>query len=95
METNMLREISIVYRKVGDSHVFTTLEFNGFQVGGPSLKRAFENLPEALSAHVSALEKAPMRYTLTESWQDFEGRLRSDNFFDSLIALIALPHASD
>jgi hypothetical protein len=82
----MRESVSIVYRRIGDSHVFNSIEFNGFQIGGPSLKRAFESVPEALSAHVSALDKLPIKYEFNENWQDFEARLQDNNLPKVLIA---------
>lgn len=69
------REITLVYREVGKTHVFSTQEFRGFHVGSSSLKFAFEKAIVALGLHVSEEFSCPVEYVMESTFSEFEDHL--------------------
>lgn len=72
------KEVTLVYRNLGITHVFIAEEFRGFHVGGATLRTAIDNAIHALGKHVTAvygLEK-PAQYTLQGTFDEFESQLQ-------------------
>lgn len=72
------REVALVYRNLGLTHVFIAEEFRGFHVGGATLRAAMDNAIHALGKHITAvygLEK-PAQYTLQGTFDEFESQLQ-------------------
>ena len=69
--------IPLVYRMVGETHVFTADGFVGFYVGSSNLSNAFNQLAPALSDHVSTALGCQLSYSMESPFADFESHLKS------------------
>jgi len=71
-------EITLVYRLVGPSHVFTANgpEMSGFHISHPNLKVAFDLAGKALGKHVSLIYRVDAQYEFERSFADFESHLK-------------------
>lgn len=67
--------VGLIYRQLGPSHIFTSVEFPGVFVFAPTLYEAMEQVPEVLSAHASALAQKEVRYLLALDFEQFQGVL--------------------
>ena len=70
-------QVTLVYREVGKTHVFTARELRGFHVGSCDRKFAFEHAFSALSEHVSRLYDCRAEYTSLLSYEQFENHLKA------------------
>jgi hypothetical protein len=84
-------EITLVYRPVGPSHVFTANgpEMSGFHISHPHRKVAFELAVEALGKHVALIYGVDTQYELERSYDDFETHLRNEIEGNQVTARIA------
>lgn len=73
------REIALVYRQVGKSHVFTSKSAEGLHIGSSDLGYAFEWAIKGLSAHFTKLYGRPVRYETQMDYSEFETRLLSSD----------------
>jgi hypothetical protein len=64
-------QVTLVYREVGKTHVFTAIECRGLHVGSKDLKDAFENAIDALGQHVSLLYKSNVEYEAEITFEEF------------------------
>lgn len=73
-------EITLVYRFVGPSHVFTANgpEMCGFHISHPYRKVAFELAVEALGKHVALIYGVDAKYEVERSYLDFKSHLKSE-----------------
>src|SRR5262249_1550506 len=73
--------ITLVYRKLGMTHVFIAEEFRGFHVGGSSLRDAWDTAVHALGKHVAAMYglRNPIQYQFEGTLDEFEDRLQDAN----------------
>jgi hypothetical protein len=69
-------QVTLVYREVGKTHVFTARELRGFHIGSCDRKFAFEHAFTALSEHVSRLYNCHAEYKPLSSFQQFENHLK-------------------
>lgn len=71
-------EVTLVYRNLGMTHVFTAEEFRGFHVGGPTLRVALDNAIRALGKHITVLYglNKQAEYDLEGTPEDFEDSLQ-------------------
>jgi hypothetical protein len=85
--SNPPAEITLVYRPVGKSHVFTSAspEMSGFHMSHPSLKCAFELASFGLGKHVSELYNCNAAYKVDGNFEDFEAHLKGDSLRANLI----------
>jgi hypothetical protein len=88
---NPPREITLVYRPVGKSHVFTATGPNmkGFHISSPHLRVAFDLAPVALGKHVGLIYGVPARYEIEHSFDDFAGHLSASIPGNRIKAVIA------
>ena len=70
-------QVTLVYREVGKTHVFTARELRGFHIGSADRKFAFEHAFAALSEHVSRLYDCKAQYQSILSYQEFEKHLKA------------------
>lgn len=72
------KEVTLVYRNLGMTHVFIAEEFRGFHVGGPTLREALDTAIHALGKHIELLYdlSSPVSYTLEGTPDEFEDRLQ-------------------
>jgi hypothetical protein len=70
-------EVTLVYRPVGPSHVFTANgpEMSGFHISHPDRKVAFDLAGKALGEHVALIYGVDAHYEFERSFDDFEGGL--------------------
>src|SRR4051812_44705817 len=88
------REITLVYRPVGKSHVFTATGANmkGFHISSPDRKVAFDLAALALGKHVGLVYGVhPVRYEIENSYDEFESHIGGING-NRLRAVIAASH---
>jgi hypothetical protein len=71
-------EITLVYRPVGPSHVFTANgpEMSGFHISHPQRKTAFELAVKALGKHVHLIYAVDAHYQFERTYEDFEAHLK-------------------
>lgn len=72
------REITLVYRPAGKSHVFTAAgaKMEGFHISSPDRKVAFDLAALALGAHVGMVYGVdPLRYEIETSYDEFEAHV--------------------
>jgi|ERR1700682_1140903 len=85
-------EITLVYRPVGPSHVFTANGpgMSGFHISHPYRKVAFDLAVDALGKHVALLYgvDAP-QYEFDRSYEDFEAHLKVEIEGNQVTARIA------
>ena len=81
------QEITLVYRPVGKSHVFTSpsSEMAGFHISHPSLKFAFNLAGYALGKHISELYQCSAVYEIEGSFEEFQGHLKGESLRTNLI----------
>ena len=72
------KEIELVYRQVGSSHVFTAPSIEGFYYGSASLETTFNEAAEALSMHVSRMFRVEAQYRLGVSFAAFKDHLAAE-----------------
>lgn len=72
-------QVTLVYRRVGDTHVFTAPELPGLHVGSSSQAKAFEQSIKALGEHVSQLHGCTATYTVEMSFAMFKQCLAGEN----------------
>jgi hypothetical protein len=84
-------EITLVYRPVGQSHVFTATgpKMKGFHISSPDLRVAFDLAPVALGKHVALIYGVPARYEIEHPFADFEAHLRESIPGNRIRAVIA------
>lgn len=72
-------EITLVYRPVGPSCVFTANgpEMSGFHISHPHRKVAFDLAVKALGKHVALIYGVDAHYEFELSYEDFEAQLKS------------------
>lgn len=72
------KEVTLVYRNLGMTHVFIAEEFRGFHVGGSTLRDALDTAIHALGKHVTVLYGLPnaVEYALEGTLDEFEDRLQ-------------------
>ncbi len=76
------REITLVYRPVGKSHVFnaTGANMKGFHISSPDRKVAFDLAAIALGRHVGLVYGVPtVRYEIQHSYDQFEAHVGGIN----------------
>jgi hypothetical protein len=75
------KEVTLVYRNLGMTHVFIAEDFRGFHVGGPTLREALDTALHALGKHIKLLYDlpAPVQYKLDGTLGEFEDRLQDPN----------------
>jgi hypothetical protein len=73
-------EITLVYRPVGPSHVFTANgpQMSGFHISHPFRKVAFELAVEAIGKHVALIYGVDAEYVFDRSYDDFESHLKGE-----------------
>lgn len=73
-------EITLVYRPVGLSHVFTATgpEMSGFHISHPSLQVAFGLAALGLGRHVTSLYGIEANYEIQCSYDDFLSHLKGE-----------------
>jgi hypothetical protein len=81
-------EIELVYKRIGNSHVFTAPQVGGFYYGSSSLEKTFNEAAKALSMHVSRLYHVKAEYSLGSSLSAFEHHLVSDDDDDASELLV-------
>jgi len=81
-------EIELVYKLVGNSHVFTAPTVGGFYYGSSSLEKTFNEAAKALSLHVSRMYSVKAEYHLGSSLSTFQGHLESDDEEDASDLLV-------
>jgi hypothetical protein len=69
-------QVTLVYREVGKTHVFTARELRGFHVGSAERKFAFEHAFTALSEHVSRIYGCHAEYKTDLTYAQFEAHLK-------------------
>jgi hypothetical protein len=57
-------DVVLLYRQVGQCHVFNAIDLPGFQIAEPELEVALANIGPALSAHLSMIYRADLRYQI-------------------------------
>lgn len=72
-------EVTLVYRELGKTHVFTAQELKGLHIGSSSLQTAFEQAIIALGEHVSRVFGCDAEYEAELSYDDFQRHLRADS----------------
>ena len=83
--TEVPNEITLVYREVGGTHVFTAPNFKGLHIGSSDLKNAYSLVPVALSEHVSSVCSQESEYVLSMPFEQFESHLTSGSIMDSIV----------
>jgi hypothetical protein len=78
-------EVMLVYRKVGQSHVFTAIDFPGFYIGSSSLEHAFEQAARGLSQHVSKLYGSSVDYIFNPNFLEFKKRLKGGDLVNNFV----------
>jgi hypothetical protein len=87
-------EVTLIYRELGKTHIFTVAELRGFHVGSSSRSFVFNQLAEALSEHVSLVYGCKAQYRLEVAYEEFEARLNGGELrAPFLIAKRAEEHA--
>lgn len=76
-------EVTLVYREVGKTHVFTAPDFRGFHIGSSVLKTAYEQAVIALGEHISRVYNCPASYRIERSFKEFETLLKKEDEFAS------------
>lgn len=74
-------EVTLVYREVGKTHVFTAPDLHGFHIGSSVLKNAYEQAVIALGQHVSRVFDCNVAYRMDRSFKEFESLLKKDDEF--------------
>lgn len=71
-------EVTLVYRPVGKSHVFTANghKMSGFHISSPVLKTAFELAGVALGKHVKTIYGIDAQYEIESSFDNFVKHLK-------------------
>ena len=67
-------EVALVYRQVGQSHVFTSKSAAGLHIGSKSLRTAFDYALVGLSEHFTKLYGREVRYVSDMGFEKFESR---------------------
>jgi hypothetical protein len=78
-------EITLVYREVAPSHVFTALgpRMRGFHISHPDRKTAFKLAEAALGAHVKLAFGVDAAYHISTKYEDFESHINGSRSLDS------------
>lgn len=94
-ENDALEQVTLTYRKVGETHVFTARELPGLHIGSSSLYKAFEQSIKALGEHVTRLSGKEACYEAEMTFADFKKYLAGENAVmgSFVIAKKSLPHA--
>ena len=71
--------VTLVYREVGKTHVFTAQGLKGFHVGSCTLDAAFKLALTALGEHVSLLCGREVKYEAATALRDFKQHLKGDD----------------
>jgi hypothetical protein len=80
-------EVTLVYREVGKTHVFTAPDLRGFHIGSSVLKNAYEQAVIALGQHVSRVFECSVAYRMARSFKEFENLLKKDDEFSGNFVL--------
>jgi hypothetical protein len=85
------QEVTLVYRPVGPTHVFTANgpEMSGFHISHPDRKVAFELAGDALGKHVKLIYGVDAEYEFDRSFADFESHLKGEISANQVKARIA------
>lgn len=67
--------VTLLYREVGHTHVFTTSEWVGFHIGSSKLRVAFEKAIEALGEYATELYGCSATYVPEIPFEEFERHL--------------------
>lgn len=79
------KEIDLVYREVGKTHVFIAPKLRGFHIGSSSLEKAFGLAIEALGQHVTRLTKTPAAYQVDCTFSEFRKHLSEPDRGDTSV----------
>lgn len=86
MESHLPNEVTLVYREVGNSHVFTAAGIVGLvHVGSCDRKKAFDNAFVALSTHVSMLTGKKVSYVPDRTYEDFAEHVGGNDLSSNFI----------
>lgn len=69
------QELALVYRQVGNSHVFTSKSAPGLHIGSSQRSEAFTCALTGLSEHFTRLYGRSVRYESDMDFDEFEARL--------------------
>ena len=88
--------VTLIYRAVGPTHVFTSSEWSGFHIGSHDLRDAFNQAIEALGEYVTELYGCEATYVPEMTFETFEKHLHrrgktaqqslADNFVTAKLA---------
>lgn len=80
-------EITLVYRPVGPSHVFTASgpEMCGFHISSPKLKVAFDLARASLGRHVALIYGGAAEYEFEHSFEAFEADLNGESLCGNIV----------
>lgn len=77
-------EVTLVYRTVGKTYVFTSEDLPGYHIGSATLERAFELAVQGLGYHVSKIYGCHAQYS-TQPFAEFEAHLKGEGLFKSCV----------
>lgn len=75
--------VTLIYRAIGKTHVFTAQEFKGFHIGSSSLRKAYEQAIKALGEHVSLIYGQSVEYETRQTYEAFQRKLSGIDDGDS------------
>ena len=78
-------EITLVYRPVGPSHVFTALgaHMSGFHISHPDLKVAYGLAEASLGPHVKLIYGVAVEYEIPMGFEAFSRHIKGHQSLDS------------
>jgi hypothetical protein len=79
------QRVTLIYREVGNTHVFTSPELRGFHIGMCDLNAAFDSAVLALGEHVSLLFNCKAKYHVDGGFVNFESHLKGGDVFAPMI----------
>ena len=83
MHANAPETIGLVYRQIGQTHVFTAKNVKGLvHIGSRDRKKAFEIALSALGAHVEVAYSVKAAYTPNMSYEEFSRHLELQDDID-------------
>ncbi len=68
--------VQVLYKRAGQTHVFTSPDLNGLHIGNSDLEAAFKLIVDAISALVEADTGATTAYKFDMSFEEFETSIR-------------------
>lgn len=92
-ELDLPAEIILVYRPVGNSHVFTANgpKMSGFHISSPTLEVAFDLAGLALGKHVKLIYGIDAEYRIENSFDEFRNHLKGSIQGNQVRARITRP----